>query len=254
MRQRGIYTLHLSTALAPIHRERIVERVLEMLRYKDYKDWVLVATSCVEAGMNFSFRHSFRERASTASLIQVSGRTSRGAEYSDATVTDFTLENKDLITNNPLLGISIRVLGSLFDKGLIDKLSPSELAKFALKQELTEGDLEFSQKIKKAEKQMCYPEVANLCRVIEADTRTVIIDKTIVERVKANQTDPKGYPISPKEIQKYSVQMWTNKINSKSYPIQLLIGNPEKFDAIYEWTGDYDPDFLGLWGSVWIEV
>ena len=60
MRKAGQDVMHLSTALAPIHRNRIVDRVKERLKY-DYEDWTLVATSCVEAGMNFSFRTGFRE-------------------------------------------------------------------------------------------------------------------------------------------------------------------------------------------------
>ena len=43
--------LHLLTALAPIHREAIVARVIEMLKYQ--ADWTLVATSLVEAGLDF---------------------------------------------------------------------------------------------------------------------------------------------------------------------------------------------------------
>lgn len=40
-------------------------------------EWVLVATSLVEAGVNFSFRTGFRERFGVASIIQLGGRVNR---------------------------------------------------------------------------------------------------------------------------------------------------------------------------------
>jgi len=112
MKKAGHDVLHLSTALAPIHRDVIVNRVKERIRYK-VTDWTLVATSCVEAGMDFSFRTGFRESASTASLIQVGGRVSRGGEWQDAKTWDFRLISDGLITSNPSLAVSQRVLNDL---------------------------------------------------------------------------------------------------------------------------------------------
>ena len=53
LKVKGEIVLHLSTALAPIHRNRIVERIRERLKYFYLTNWTLVATSCVEAGMDF---------------------------------------------------------------------------------------------------------------------------------------------------------------------------------------------------------
>ena len=82
---------HLSTALTPTHRAITLNRVIERLKNKDDRDWTLVATSCVEAGVDFSFRTGVRERACLNSLLQIAGRVNRGSEYETADVWDIQL-------------------------------------------------------------------------------------------------------------------------------------------------------------------
>lgn len=61
---------HLSTALTARDRERTLTRVQQRLSDVSDCDWTLVATSCVEAGVDFSFAVGFREMASLSSLLQ----------------------------------------------------------------------------------------------------------------------------------------------------------------------------------------
>jgi CRISPR-associated endonuclease/helicase Cas3 len=75
--------LHLSTSLAPADRAIIVEIIknrLQLIMDDERRNFTLVATSCVEAGIDFSFRSAFRERAGAANLIQVGGRVRRNNE------------------------------------------------------------------------------------------------------------------------------------------------------------------------------
>ncbi|MCI0349892.1 MAG: hypothetical protein L0Z53_10745, partial [Acidobacteriales bacterium] len=65
---------HISTALTPADREITLNRVKLRLKTGSDPDWTLVATSCVEAGMDLSFHVGLRERASLMSLIQIGGR------------------------------------------------------------------------------------------------------------------------------------------------------------------------------------
>jgi CRISPR-associated endonuclease/helicase Cas3 len=58
--------VHLSTALTPSDRKEIVDEVKQRLNQPD-QDWTLVATSCVEAGVDFSFRLNQRGPMSPAS-------------------------------------------------------------------------------------------------------------------------------------------------------------------------------------------
>lgn len=239
MRKAGKDVLHLSTALAPAHRDVIVQRLKERLKH-DYSDWTLVATSCVEAGMNFSFRTGFRETSTAASLIQVGGRASREAEFDDIVVYDFRLIG-DLITKNPALNTSSQVLSALFTKNLPATLSPSDLVLEAMRQELKQGDLDKADKIVGAEEKMNYPEVSKLYRVIDAPTFTVIIDKKIIAELL---NDPWA-KINARDLQRLSIQLWPYKIEQGKLPIKLLKGDKDDYDALYYWDDKYDPDFLG---------
>ena len=60
---------HLSTALTPEDRSKTIKRIKQRLKDTSDRDWTLVATSCVEAGVDFSFRTGFREMSSLLSLL-----------------------------------------------------------------------------------------------------------------------------------------------------------------------------------------
>jgi len=240
MRKSGYNVLHLSTALAPVHRELIVNRVKQRLREK-IENWTLVATSCVEAGMDFSFRAGFRERASTASLIQIGGRVSRGDEFADAAVWDILLRD-DQFRNNPTLSISCRAL-DYFSIDELNSMLPHELATTAMRREWTSGAEEKAKQLIDDEKKMEYPSVSMACRVIDTDTRTVLIDHSLAEALR------KGERVSRVEIMKYSVQIWASKIAKLAIEPVITDGRSSDF-GFYIWNYDYDPDFLGYMKGV----
>lgn len=240
MRKSGYNVLHLSTALAPAHRDLIVERVKLRLRDK-IKNWTLVATSCVEAGMDFSFRAGFRERASTASLIQIGGRVSRGDEFVDAEVWDILLRD-DQFRCNPAVSISRRALDH-FTLGELNQMHPFELATIAMRREWTSGAEEKASQLIEYEDKMEYSSVSKESRVIDTDTRTVIIDKSLAEAVRKRER------VSRVEIMRYSVQIWTTKIDKLA--LEPLAHDSQLSDSgIYFWSYDYDPDFLGYMKGV----
>lgn len=235
MRQAGNDVLHLSTALAPVHRDAIVEKIKSRLHSKQ-KNWSLVATSCVEAGMNFSFHTGLRERASTASLIQIGGRVSRDDEFDNAETWDILLLD-DLFRNNPSLKISCHAVDS-FTEDDLNNLHPAKLATEAMRREWTAGADEKARCLIDFERKMEYPSVGEACRVINVDTRTVIIDRNIVDALRNGERVPK------QEIMKNSVQIWAYKIDKLALP--AVFGNEQSSDTdLFAWSYDYDPDFLG---------
>jgi CRISPR/Cas system-associated endonuclease/helicase Cas3 len=88
----GAHVLHLSTVLTPIDREEIVRQVVALCGER--AEFVLVATSCVEAGMDFSFEFGFREMAGLLSSQQLLGRLNRSNEYRIGTLVVFELLTK----------------------------------------------------------------------------------------------------------------------------------------------------------------
>jgi CRISPR-associated endonuclease/helicase Cas3 len=240
MHKSGQDVLHLSTALAPVHRDLIVQRIKRRLQ-RGIENWTLVATSCVEAGMDFSFRTGFRERASTASLIQVGGRISRGDEFEDAEVWDILFLD-DRFRSNPSVSISRQALDR-FTLHELNQMHPAQLATFAMRLEWTYGADEKARKLIEDEDGMEYPSVSTQCRVIDTDTRTVIIDESLAEAVR------KGEKVSRHELMQYSVQIWADKI--KKLALQPAIqGSRSEDSKIYVWQYDYDPDFLGYMKGV----
>jgi len=238
MRESGHDVLHLSTALAPAHRDLIVERVKRRLRDK-IKNWTLVATSCVEAGMDFSFRTGFRERASTASLIQIGGRVNRGNEIDGAEVPEVwdLLLRDDQFRCNPAVSVSCRALG-YFTLDELNAMKTSELATIAMRREWTCGAEEKARQLIEHEEGMEYPSVSKESRVIDTDTRTVIIDKSLADAVQRNEK------VSRMEIMKYSVQIWANRIDKLALAPIGHDRQPSE-SALYFWSYEYESDFLG---------
>ena len=240
MRDCGFDVMHLSTALTPDDREKILERVFERLQCADMRNWTLVATSCVEAGVDFSFRTAFRERFSAPSLIQVSGRVNRNGEYNQdcgSVVYDFALEGEG-ITQHPAVTVSSDVVRHLMSRNAFNLKPPSELVTFAIQEELKlagglGGDL-----LIKAESEKDYPLVKELGRVIRTDSRFVVIHPQLKIKLAI------GVPVKFRELLSGSVQLWSNKIEKLG--LRPLGG----FSDVYEWTDDYDPDFLGYMDAV----
>ena len=110
---------HLSTSLTPADRKVTLGRVKARLLNNTLTDWVLVATSCVEAGVDFSFRTGLRERCSLTSLVQIGGRVSRSTEFPGAEVWDFRLRLEGGVTHLRAVEHSAAVLGSLFKENKV---------------------------------------------------------------------------------------------------------------------------------------
>lgn len=240
MRESGLDILHLSTALTPYDRETILKRIDRRLQFQSFRDWTLVATSCVEAGIDLSFRCAFRERFATTSVIQVGGRVNRHGEYSEyggGIVYDFALSGEG-ITQHPSANISAEVLRNLMGKDLLNRENPADLVTLAMREELKcNGGLSFD-RLMKAESERDYPKVKELARVIDTDTRFVVVDQNLIGLLR------KHIQVDFRTLLEGSVQMWANKIDKLG--LELLPGHRD----IYAWNDTYDPDFLGYMSGV----
>jgi CRISPR-associated endonuclease/helicase Cas3 len=230
--------LHLSTALAPIHRSIIIERIKELLRYR--KDWTLVATSMVEAGLDFSFATGFRQRCSAASLIQTGGRVNRGAKMDiNGLALDFDFSDLETFPDNPYIKASKQALAELFEAGFISPKTPADLGKIcleAMKMEFKPGKQGKAVEIVRMEKEMDYPSVAEFCRVIQNDTRIVVVDRDLVFRLGNYER------ISRTELVQRSVQMYPYKIEKLG--ISRIFNDSNELFALPE-SWNYDPDCYG---------
>lgn len=225
---------HLSTSLCPNDRKKTLDNVKRRLGDRMDTDWTLVATSCVEAGVDLSFRTGLRERCSLNSLIQIGGRVNRTGEYRTAEVWDFQLRCNQLLTWNRAFEISARILGELFTENQVKPESATE----AMRREIRQAGLRsISEELIKYERTLRFPTVAEKFKVIDSNTITAVVDEKLKERLVSRVR------VSPDEIQQGSVQIWTDK--ELKYDLLPLDGFPE----LRLWNLDYD-DFLGYMAGV----
>lgn len=223
---------HLSTALTSNDRKLTLKKVNLRLNDKKDDDWTLIATSCVEAGMNFSFRNGFRELGSLSSLLQASGRVNRNGEYDSSEMWTFCISEDGKLKLNPGLKQAGKVLKGYFEDcitivpELTTKSISDEIALYGL-----------SGKYKKLvinEEIQNFIQVENDFKVIDSDTRIVIVNSNIAKRMKYESVDWR-------ELQKVSVQISKYKLDECKTPII--------FDNIYQWNLEYN-DFLGYMAGI----
>jgi CRISPR-associated endonuclease/helicase Cas3 len=237
MRNEGHDVLHLSTALTPGDREPIIENIRQRLINPDNKEWTLIATSCVESGVDFSFRTGIRESCSVASVIQAGGRVNRDGRWSRSELWVVTLVDP-LFNEHPAFRASRHVLKEMSQEGWLDGKPAAEAVTEALRRELVLRDIQSkSEELKRKEERKEYAEVALLYRVIESDTKVVVIKPEIVAALEAYEV------VSSRDILRNSVQLWTARIHFLR--LQPISGHPE----LYKWTGHYDT-FLGYMAGV----
>lgn len=236
MRAAGHDVLHLSSALCPRDRAPVLEEVARRLQSDEGypANWTLIATSLMEAGVDVSFRTSFRERYGTISLIQIGGRTNRNSEWLTGLVHDFTVAFVEGLTEHPEARGPADVLGRLFAKGAFDGLiDPAALVTTAMQWQIRRQRGMLVDHLGEAERDARYPDVMGLGRIIDADTRLVVVDRALRDLLAD------GARIAGHDILSGSVQIWSTKI--ESFGLEPIPGR----DGIYWWPFAYDPAFLG---------
>jgi CRISPR-associated endonuclease/helicase Cas3 len=90
--KRFSHVLYLSSGV----RKRDKIKILSQIHGKkqSYDQFILVSTQVVEAGVDISFSHVYREKAPLDSIIQVMGRLNRESEQDQARLTVFVYDNK----------------------------------------------------------------------------------------------------------------------------------------------------------------
>lgn len=233
--------LHLSTAICPADRDNVIIAIEKRLKDKCDFDWTLVATSCVEAGMDFSFATAFRERCSTSSLIQIGGRVNRHGNERKSEIWDFCIDtNESLLNQHPAFCVSRRILNELFLENKMNTLSGVKLATEAMRREIMSDFTNKSAQIIDNEKKYNYPEVSKLCKVIESDTRIVIVASDILKALT------QGEKISQKRLLRYSVQLWPQKIQLLS--IEELFTFPGLYKMPEGYYSGYENDSIPCFG------
>jgi CRISPR/Cas system-associated endonuclease/helicase Cas3 len=226
---------HLSSYFVPGDRERILAQVTEDLRVGE-KKILLVATSVVECGVDFSFELGFREKGSLPSILQFGGRVNRNCENAGVKAYEFMFDSKFLYQNpsytmNPSILIDGRARGMM----AVDSDNCTEAIKNYI-EEKRDSDLI------DVERAMAFNTMNKEFAVIPNLTETVIINPQIIERVK------KGEMVPSSEISRNSVSIFRNKLDpTKANSWAHLV---DRHEDMYYWTGPYDPEFYGVFAHL----
>ena len=224
---------HLSTALTPEDRGNTIDRIRRRLADPDDADWTLVATSCVEAGVDFSFRTGFREISSLLSLLQAAGRVNRHGRNTEAVMWSFSLQDDSMLPKNPALDVSAAVLRSYFQKRL--PITP-ELSTRSMQDELVRDDSCMSAICDFAELEAAqqFRTLAQKFRVLDQKTVLAVPDDSMASAIAEGRA-------SWQELQRHAVSVRKEKI--------VRWHLREIADGIYQWTLGYD-SFLGYMHGV----
>ena len=224
---------HLSTALIPEDRSKVIDRIKQRLNNRSDTDWTLVATSCVEAGVDFSFRTGFREISSLLSLLQAAGRVNRHGDSACADMWSFSLRDDSMLTQNKGTKCSAAVLDNYFEKNI--PIVP-ELSTCAMNDEIIRDGscIKTIQYLIKQEEEIQFQTVDQEFKVIDSDTVPAVIDDSLSEAIARGRGDWHALQKKSVSIRRYKIKEWNLK---------------EIADGVYQWTLGYD-DFLGYMSGI----
>jgi CRISPR-associated endonuclease/helicase Cas3 len=200
----------------------------------------------VEAGVDFSFRTAFRESWGLVNLLQIAGRASRSGEFDDAEVWDFRHEADNGLSLHPQAKLSRRILEQIFAECAARNRQPGpDDCTEAIQREILQDHGEKASRMEeifRAEQDADYPQVAKLCRIIDAATQTVVVEEALIRRLE--NPDRSQWP-NWREMMLGSVQLWANRLDAATLPLKPLGHGGE----LWMWIGEYN-SFLGYMAGV----
>lgn len=161
----------------------------------------------------------------------------RHGEKGTGEVFDFYMDEGGGITRNPGARYSAAVLKRLLsaELGLLADVEhdPAVLITRALAEEIKERGGLGHDGLAEAERLRDYPAVRERGKVIDADTRLVVVDRALASRLRS------GHRVGFRTLLENSVQLWAHKIDELR--LEALPGERE----LFVWPYEYEPDFLG---------
>lgn len=193
--EEGVF--HLSTFMYPKHRKRLLKTIRERLAAG--LPCRLIATSLVEAGVDFDFQTVYRELAGVDSVIQAAGRCNReGKRKREACFTNiFTLEKCEGIHIPSALKLPIKVAEQIAEQyediASLEAIESYFSRLYHFKGEGLDAKNIIGQ-LEDGRKSLLFPfaSVAKQFKLIENNTITILIDQEaeaqqIAERIRRGE-------------------------------------------------------------------
>lgn len=175
-------TFHLSTFMYPLHRREVLEVI--KIRLKQGLPCRLIATSLVEAGVDFDFKMVFRELVGVDSVIQAAGRCNREGVYKkeECKTVVFTLEKEEGLSIPQTLKLPIQIAGQIMEL-YEDITSPEAIEEYFKRLYYVKGEgldtKDIIGQLEAGRKSGLFPfaSLAKQFRLIENNTHTILIDQ-----------------------------------------------------------------------------
>ena len=222
---------HMSSCLTPCDRETILEDIHKQL--KAAQPILLIATSVVECGIDFSFDLGFREKGSLLSAIQFGGRINRNKEIHQGIVYEFKLSTA-FIKDTPEFTCNFSFNPCIAAREGIE-VHPDNCTD-VISREISMGN---KQDLVALENTYAFDDLNSQFQVISTPTISVLINTELTAKVLA------GEFVSPVEINRNSVSVYEQKLDpTKENNFSDYIFNQ---DDMYFWHGPYDPNVYGVY-------
>lgn len=164
---------HLSTYLCPAHRRVILKDIHAAL--DDGQEVRVVATQCVEAGVDLDFPKVFRALGPLDSIAQAAGRCNRHKKRASGELRVFiaeALEGRRLYPTDAY-GRAAQIALSMYRQGGLDLDDPATFRRFY--EWLWQYEAIDLEELQEAIRRQDYPEVAKLYRLIPDDGVNVVV-------------------------------------------------------------------------------
>ena len=161
---------YITTELCPAHRRVVIEQVKK--RLCDGLPCRVIATQCIEAGVDLDFDNVFRALAPLESIIQAAGRCNRNGRLPEGgQVLVFLPDEENLYPDN-WYGRAAMLVSALHDEKTIDLMNPGDIQRYY--QRLFQK-LKGSSKLNSAIKAQDYALVEKNYRIIKNEGVQVLV-------------------------------------------------------------------------------
>ena len=171
---------YLSTNLCPVHRTQVLQQIKQCL--KENQTCRVVSTSLVEAGVDLDFPCVYRETAGLDSIVQAAGRCNREGKFpaTESLTYVFKLSYEKMLSRQNL---RVSATNLVCEKNFVEIDSPPAIKfYFDYLHKLDGNNLDKKEILEKLCKEWKFKDIAEKFRLIEEDTKSILIPYDEVAR------------------------------------------------------------------------
>lgn len=244
IKREGVY--HLSTAMYPVHRKKVLNEIRERLQKQE--KCIVVSTSLVEAGVDLDFQTVYRQLAGADSIIQAAGRCNREGKRTETECFTyiFKLDQQEYVQGQRQ---QMEVTEGLLEENKnLEELNTIEQY-FEMLYHFRGDSLDKKGILKKFRKgNFQFASAAREFKLIEEKTKSILVPKEEAAQILLSQIRIKGFTKElVRKMGHYCVNVYENDFN-KMYALGMLgeITEDSKTDCyVLNSLGKYTDD-MGL--------